>query len=230
MFRWSVYKIWASYNEGRYVKYDLAAKTIRRQWGSYLEEEMLDRLWPDDPRRVVEEVRQEYRRIVERLANLGHDGKSMNAITLQAAYLLAVYRVSRGCLSLLDMNEIGRAAAGRYFSRPFVSSALKRAETKRRNSSGQRLLMKRARQSCAREYPGDFVYDFVEGEAEIAYGTDVRECGVQKLLMQENASELLPCICEIEAIRDYFGEAALLRTKTLADGDDICEFRYRKQR
>jgi len=90
-------------------------------------------------------------------------------------------------------------------------------------------LKERASISQLRELPGDYVFRFVEGEGcEFDFGVDYFECASLKFLGQQNARELAPFLCPMDILySDMFGWG-LKRTKTLAQGDAICDFRFRK--
>ena len=67
----------------------------------------------------------------------------------------------------------------------------------------ERLAEKRAQalQSQARRYPGDWVWDFVEGDGEtFEYGYDFHECGTHKLFHAHGADEFLPFFCYLDFV------------------------------
>ena len=54
------------------------------------------------------------------------------------------------------------------------------------------------------------------------------ECGICKLGIRENCFEFVPCLCNMDE-RNYRNEGGQLhRTKTLAQGDDCCDFHVTK--
>jgi len=88
-----------------------------------------------------------------------------------------------------------------------------------------------AEKSQERFYPGDWVFRFVEGTpGEFDWGWDFLECGIQKLYRTLHSEELMPYICIQDFIVSKLEGTGLRRTKTLAKGDDCCNFRYRKGR
>ncbi len=90
-------------------------------------------------------------------------------------------------------------------------------------------LKERATTSQLREFPGDYVFRFVEGKGcEFDFGVDYLECASVKFLKQQNAGELALFLCPMDILySDMFGWG-LKRTKTLAQGDAICDFRFRR--
>ena len=90
-------------------------------------------------------------------------------------------------------------------------------------------LQRAARRSQARRYPGDWVFERIDGDGEtFDFGIDMTECGIVKFLNAQGAAELCPYLCDV----DYVGAEALgfglPRTKTLAWGCDRCDFRLTK--
>ncbi len=93
----------------------------------------------------------------------------------------------------------------------------------------RRRVSRRAKQSQMRRQRGDFVYEYVEGEAQrYDYGVDYLECAVLTFLQSQGAPELAPYIC---ALDQASGEAlgwGLIRTNTLAEGGGRCDFRFKR--
>ena len=92
-------------------------------------------------------------------------------------------------------------------------------------------MREQAKISQNRQYPMDFVFKFVEGDGiELDYGTDMIECGIIKLFRKQNAEELVPYICLLDFPISRAFNRGLIRTMTLAEGADRCNFRYKKDR
>lgn len=84
-----------------------------------------------------------------------------------------------------------------------------------------------ARKSQAREYPGDWVSERIEGDGEtFDFGIDHTECGNVKYLNAQDADELTPYICNLEYVTIKAMGFGVQRTKTLAWGCDRCDFRF----
>jgi hypothetical protein len=88
-----------------------------------------------------------------------------------------------------------------------------------------------AKKSQERHYPGDWVFHFVEGvKGEFDWGWDFTECGILKFYQAQQVKELIPHLCVLDFIVSKREGTGLQRTKTLAQGDDCCDFRYMKGR
>ncbi len=93
----------------------------------------------------------------------------------------------------------------------------------------KRRARQRAIQSLRREYSGNFVMQYVEGDdSTFDYGVDYVECANVKFLRAQGAMELAPYICATDRISSEMLGWGLKRTTTLAGGGDRCDFRFRK--
>jgi hypothetical protein len=92
-------------------------------------------------------------------------------------------------------------------------------------------MRRQARESQKRTYPGDWVYTFVEGDGvEFDYGLDYTECAICKLFHAYDAEELVPYLCVADFAHSRAFDTGLVRTMTLAEGEDRCDFRYKRGR
>lgn len=92
-----------------------------------------------------------------------------------------------------------------------------------------RSVEKRAAESQQRQYPGDYVFAFVEGDGEaFDYGVDYTECAACKFLTEQGAPELAPYICATDVLSSDALGWGLVRTMTLAEGYEKCDFRFKK--
>jgi len=84
-----------------------------------------------------------------------------------------------------------------------------------------------ARRSQLRQYPGDWVVQYVEGDGEtFDYGLDMIECARLKLWRAQGLEEFVPylCLADWPYWRAIGVEAK--RTQTLACGGTCCDDRY----
>ncbi|MBN2007252.1 MAG: L-2-amino-thiazoline-4-carboxylic acid hydrolase [Anaerolineae bacterium] len=88
-----------------------------------------------------------------------------------------------------------------------------------------------AAESQQRRYPGDWVCTFVEGDGEtFDYGVDISECGICKFYHAQGAGELAPYMCLSDYVVSHAFDRGLVRYKTLAEGAEVCDFRYKQKR
>jgi hypothetical protein len=82
-----------------------------------------------------------------------------------------------------------------------------------------------------RRYPGAWVATFVEGDGEaFDYGIDITECGICKFYAAQGAIELAPYMCLSDYVVSDAFDRGLVRYETLAEGAELCDFRYKKVR
>ena len=90
-------------------------------------------------------------------------------------------------------------------------------------------LIKRDKITQEREYPGNFVLTYIEGDGETYnFGVDYTECANVKFLKDQNALELAPFICATDKVVSELLGWGLTRTTTLAEGNQKCDFRFKK--
>jgi hypothetical protein len=86
-----------------------------------------------------------------------------------------------------------------------------------------------AQESQKRAYPGNWVWEFVEGNGvDFDYGYDFLECGTQKLYHAQGADEFLPYYCYLDFVTQHTTGWGFARSMTLAEGFHKCDFRWKK--
>lgn len=82
-----------------------------------------------------------------------------------------------------------------------------------------------------REYPANWVAQYMDGRGgNFDYGCDYTECAMVKYVTQQRVPELAPYICLADFPSSKAFNSGLVRTKTIATGDGLCDFRYKKGR
>lgn len=99
------------------------------------------------------------------------------------------------------------------------------------SEENQVFLREQAMASQDGENPGDFVYRFVDGEANDAeepytFGIDYTECGFCSVCRAAGDEDLLPNICAMDQESYEIRGIKLERTTTLASGARRCNFRF----
>jgi hypothetical protein len=82
-----------------------------------------------------------------------------------------------------------------------------------------------------RDYADNWVAEFVRGDGqEFDFGYNYSECGAVKFFRSQGVPELAPYMCLSDFLKSAALDSGLRRTKTLGQGDDVCDFRYKKGR
>ena len=85
-----------------------------------------------------------------------------------------------------------------------------------------------SRQSQQRKYPGDFVVHFVPGDGRnFDFGLDFTGCAIHQFFQAEQAGHFAKYMCRIDYLTTGYKGIELIRTGTIANGADKCDFRYR---
>jgi hypothetical protein len=177
---------------------------------------------------LIGETRREYESLIPQLPYIG--GKQpYTQFIISAAWTLAMYRVLRAQGATLEtigqlIYEVDRAflqVYPRFLRLLFGHMTFSRRYIRR--------LRVRAAESHERRYPDGYVYTFIEGDGEtFDFGVDYLECATCKFLQQQGASELGPYLCMSDLLYSELLDWGLIRTQTLAEGADKCDFRFKK--
>jgi len=99
-----------------------------------------------------------------------------------------------------------------------------------RNLLSQKRIDQRKRAAAIsqeRLYPDDWVFEIVEGDGQtFEFGVDYTECGIVKYLTREGAPELAPYLCWLDYPMCKSMRVKLVRTETIAQGCERCNFRF----
>jgi hypothetical protein len=171
------------------------------------------------------ETLDEYERLIPDLPYIGR-GNLFTGNLVQSAWALALYRViRRHGGSVEEAGEIIHRAEEAEVNRE--PAFLRRLKGKFRLSRwAVRMMQNAARRSQKQEYPGDWVFEVVEGDGRtFDVGMDVTECGIVKFLHAQDADELAPYLCNLDYLVYQSTGVELRRTMTLSWGCEKCDFR-----
>jgi hypothetical protein len=117
---------------------------------------------------------------------------------------------------LLTVPEAERLASGRQFMSSENQALLREQATRNATKSHQK------------EFPEDFVYDFVEPgpDDSFEFGIDYKACGFCKFAARHGDKDILPNICGLDFDAYATRGIHLQRTQTLAGGASHCNFRF----
>ena len=189
---------------------------------------LISRYGEEQAKALIRESRQEYEALIPQIPYIG-EKSPMLIFLLPTSRYLAVYRAlqKRGATVedagrlIYEMMEAETKAIPRpvrrltgwlWFSRLFL-----------------RRVTKRAAESQKRQYPGGYVFTYVEGNGrDFDWGIDYAECSSCKLLKAQNAMDLAPYVCAVDKVSSELLGWGLTRTMTLAEGFEKCDFRFKK--
>jgi hypothetical protein len=178
---------------------------------------------------LLRESLAEFERLIPALPYIGGTANPLTANLVQAAVALALYRVMRRHgKTLEETGEILYRSTEAYAQRyPRILRGLLGVYSL--SAFGRRRSRAMAARTRERRYPGDWVRVHVKGDGKsFLYGADYLECGIVKFLHNQGADELAPYLCRTDyAVFGAMG-IELIRTTTLAEGGEKCDFRFRR--
>jgi ubiquinone/menaquinone biosynthesis C-methylase UbiE len=177
---------------------------------------------------MTAEARQEYAALIPQLPYLG--GKRLFTQFLTAtAWYLALYRVIQRRGGTVDEAGTLCYQLTQAYMRQmpgFVRRLMSRLSFSERFRQQVRT---GAQESHRRRYPGDYVYNYVEGDrVTFDFGVDYLQCAPYEFLKTQGAPELAPYVCTMDVLSSEMFGWGLKRTVTLAEGGERCDFRFRQ--
>lgn len=174
---------------------------------------------------IMAEIREKYESIYEEMPYIGGDENSLTSDLIGAAENLAFYLVlKRHNKPLKEIGELAYKAQEKEFNdHPELVPPMT-------NTEFIPYIKYATEVSREKRFPGDWVYEFVEGNDEFDFGTYFTECAIQKLYHKYDADEFTPYLCAMDILMSDCGNLGLHRTETLAEGGDRCDFQYKAGR
>jgi len=173
------------------------------------------------------EARQQYEALIPQLPYVGGDKNRLTRVLLITSTFIPFLKILRNeNVSTRKNGKMIFKLASDYYHGIFapVKWYLRwdyfRESTKQAREAAAKL-------SQLRRYPGDWVFEFVEGDGKsFDYGVNYTECALKKLWTIQGLEEFVPylCLCDYALWRAIGMEVA--RTQTLANGGFYCDFRY----
>ena len=208
------------------MEYDLYARGVPLIFNRSFRRLMAVTLDRQSAREMMRKAQRLYKDIVVRSPSIG-GRKNPNLLNvLIVAFAAAIYKAASGRLSPEQMGEvfsnaIEQTTAFKLFAKSMGKKNFTRKWQDKRNAS--------AIESQKKVYPADFVSEFIYGKTVNEYGVKYIECGICKLLQRENCSVLAPQMCQFDYVMAKYMGCELIRTKTIANGDALCDFWFYKR-
>lgn len=178
---------------------------------------------------LIADARQIFEELIPQIPYIGGRENHLTNSLIWSAQCLALHQA-------LKAHDMTAAAAGKIL---YDAILLKASEPRQPIPSSEWLTLEeltdmrrqRAERSQQHEYSGDWVYTFVEGDgAAFNYGYDFTECGTRKFFQAHDAQDFLPYYCFLDYAYSEAGELGLSRSTTLAEGNKLCNHRFKQGR
>lgn len=181
----------------------------------------LSELYPElDIKNFKKRVQKEYKAMLLRTPDIGGSSLEMNLYI--AAFVFSLHEAQPDKITPSVVDEMVTAV----FDSPFIIKVHKNKKCTLFTDKVQDKKVKESIESQTSKYELDWKFRYEKGVDEF-YNT-YTECGICKLGKRENCFEFVPCLCNMDE-RSYRNDGGELhRTKTLAQGDDCCNFHVTK--
>jgi hypothetical protein len=185
----------------------------------------------DKARETANFSKEAFARLLPGLPDVGGESNRNQINVLQAGWLAAIF-------TGMKKQGLSAEAAGRLFY-DLCESDLKATSVEKLRAEGEayfssenyEYLRNWAHWTQKRTYPGDWVAKVVFGNGEdFDVGHDYSECGAVKYFKSQNMSAIAPYFCLADFSYSRYQHTGLARSMTIAQGDPICNFRYKRGR
>jgi plasmid stabilization system protein ParE len=179
---------------------------------------------------LIQDIRREYEALALEAPYIGGEDNIFTEWLTYGVYYLAVYQVLKSLGQTIE--QAGRIIYETYETMADYPAWMLRLMGGLKYGKGYvERLQTAAVESQQQRYPGDWVCTFAEGDGEtFDYGLDITECGICKFYRAHGAAELAPYMCLSDYVVSRAFGRGLVRYKTIAEGDEVCDFRYKQGR
>lgn len=180
---------------------------------------------------IVAAARQEFEQLLPGLPYIGGKKNPLTRNLVLAVAALALYRALKA--QGKTVKEIGKILYESTEAEAATMSRLRRWLLQRLIWSHytKNKLKNLCLDSQQRVYPENWVAYYIEGDNDtFDFGIDYTECAICKFLHKQGADELAPYLCLLDFPMSKAKGTGLMRTTTLADGGDRCDFRFKRGR
>lgn len=169
-----------------------------------------------DMRTYKKQVKHEYKAMLRRTPDIGGSSLEMNLYI--ASFVFSLHKAEPERITPELVDEMVTAV----FDSPFMVNAHKNKKCTLFTDRVQD--QKLAESAASQNSPYELDWKFNDQKGVDEFYNTYTECGICKLGKRENCFAFVPCLCGMGE-RNYRNEGGQLhRTKTLAQGDDCCNF------
>ena len=181
-------------------------------------------------RQICREAKAQFARLLPGLPFIGGEKHPGTKWVLLAGHWLSFYRPMQamGCYP----SETGRLMYDLYVDYlDTIPPREMRDRGAKRWSQAYRDAVKKWADNKNRRYEEDFLADFISGDGrDFDFGIDYLRCPCERYFKTHQAEALAPYFCLLDFPEHKRMGTGLVRTRTLAQGDAICDFRFKKGR
>ena len=164
----------------------------------------------------------EFKAMLLRTPDIG--GSSLESNLYVAAFVFSLHKADPERITPEVLDEMATAV----FESPFMIQKHKNKKCTLFTDEVQDKELRESAASHSSQYELDWEFDYIKGKDEF-YNT-YTQCGICKLGRREGCFEFVPCLCKMDERAYQYEGGRLHRTKTLAGGDDCCDFHVTRLR
>ncbi len=189
---------------------------------------LVESLGSEQTQQLTAEARQEFESLIPQLPYIGGK-RPFTDFIIFTGMLLAMYRTSKAHGKSVEETGLMIFKIGKIVVHSTPAFLLRLFSPLNFSKRSLEKLKKAAEKSHTRTYAEDYVYNFVPGDGKtFDFGVDYLECASCKFLAKQGASEIAPYLCPMDIHYSNVLGWGLMRTQTLAEGADKCDFRFKK--
>lgn len=194
----------------------------------HMKAEIASRYGAQQAAEVLRAARQEYQRMLPDLPYVG-GRQPFTQFVITSAWWLAVYRGLQGKSS--DVRESGEMffeLSRRYMQQ--VPGLVRRYLGKSMfTKKYQQRLKERALESQQCLLPRGYIFSYIESDGvNFDFGVDYHRCATLNFLREQGAEAIAPYLCALDQFSSEMLGWGLIRTTTLAEGGEVCDFRFKQ--
>lgn len=172
----------------------------------------------------IDAVRTHFRALLPKMPDPGWRHPTMRIFSVSGAIYVAVHLALRDRgLDAAGSWAVCDAATRAHFDR--MKGLERAAAASGMFSAPMRWLTRSLERQSANGPVGGWVASYLPGEGK-DYGVDYRRCAIHNLAIAAGAADFAPYICNSDAIGSEAFGWGLVRTTTLAQGGERCDFRF----
>ncbi|MBN1921578.1 MAG: L-2-amino-thiazoline-4-carboxylic acid hydrolase [Anaerolineae bacterium] len=180
--------------------------------------------------KIRQDTLAEYEKLLPQFPYIGGKANPLTTNLVRAGYVLALYRALQAQGGAVEeVGELSCLAQERKLKQ--IPAFVRRWMGQFAYSPARvRKMQVRAQASQARRYPGDWVFEVIEGDGQtFDVAMTYTECGIDKFMRSQGAEELTPYLCNLDYVTFAACGMGLVRTKTLGWGCDCCDFHIQRK-
>ena len=173
------------------------------------------------PKETAQNILAEYKKTAERAKDIGK-------AKLLGSYIMGIYFIAMNRCTGRSAEENFEMLRDGLCASPLFHKVMGNAESYL-DPKKLPARLKWSEESHKRTYENDWVVDILTKTDDYELGYDYHECGVCKLYDDEGCPELAPYMCRMDFVLADIMDMKLVRTGTIAEGAELCDFRYSRK-